>query len=251
MRLKTKLVIAISLMVVAIVMTLSTIYVAQLVHQVINDGVSAGDLAAQQIIHQARNALETDISSTRIDPDNTQQVNEFIEETLQTDPGVITLMESQIGFSPIISDVAVIGPDGKAILHSDTDMIGKQVPARPDLHDLANARFWRQLQVVYGPVRTYVIKIPLDRDKKPFGSAQVGISSVFLKTALQKHLINALGFSGIAILATLILAAGLSNFALRPLEAISRRLDQMTAGEITAPVPQELKRSDEYGNVSS
>jgi hypothetical protein len=42
-RLKTKLVIAISLMVVAIVVTLSTIYVAQLVHQVINDGLTDGD----------------------------------------------------------------------------------------------------------------------------------------------------------------------------------------------------------------
>ena len=251
MRLKTKLVIAISLMVVAIVVTLSTIYVAQLVHQVINDGVSTGELAAQQIIHLSRNALETDLSSTRIDPDNTQQVNEFIEETLQMDPGVIGLMESQIGFSPIISDAAVIGPDGKAILHSDSEMIGKPVPARPELHDLAAARFWRQLQVVYGPVHTYVIKIPLERDKKPFGSVQVGVSSVFLQNTLQPQLTRALAFSGMAIFATLILAAGLSNFALRPLEAISRRLDQMTAGEMTSPAPQELNRSDEYGNVSS
>ena len=251
MRLKTKLVIAISLMVVAIVVTLSTIYVGQLVHQVINDGVSRGVFAANQIIHFSRIALETDISSTRIDPDNAQQVNQFIEETLQTDPGVIGAMESQVGFEPIISDTAVIGPDGKAILHSDPDMIGKPVPARPDLQGLADARFWRQLQVVYGPVRTYVVKVRLDRDKKPFGSVQVGVSSVFLQTTLQKQLTSALGFSGIAILATLILAAGLSNFALRPLEAIARRLDQMTAGEITAPAPQELNRSDEYGNVSS
>src|SRR5579864_1764090 len=167
MRLKTKLVIAISLMVVAIVVTLSTIYVAQLVHQVINDGVNIGELAAQQIIHLSRNALETDLSSSRIDPDNAQQVNEFIEETLQTDPGVIGVMESLIGFSQLVSDTAVVGPDGKAILHSDSEMIGKPMPARPDLHDLAAARFWRQLQVVYGPVRTYVIKIPLERDKKP------------------------------------------------------------------------------------
>jgi predicted transcriptional regulator YheO len=47
------------------------------------------------------------------------------------------------------------------------------------------------------------------------------------------------------------LAAGLSNFALRPLEAISRRLDQMTSGQMTAPTPSELNRTDEYGNVSS
>src|SRR5437868_11115234 len=98
MRLKTKLVAAISLMVVAIVVTLSTIYVAQLVHQVVNAGLNDGDLAVRQIIHLSRQALETDISSTRIDPNNLQQVNDFIEESLQQDPGVNSVIESIIGY---------------------------------------------------------------------------------------------------------------------------------------------------------
>ena len=132
MRLKTKLVIAITLMVVAIVVTLSTIYVAQLVHRVVNDAVSRGDEDVREIIHLSRDALETDLSSTRIDPDNTQQVNEFIEETLQEDPGVTALMEAFVGYSPIISDAAIVGPDGRAILHSESEMIGKTVTARPD-----------------------------------------------------------------------------------------------------------------------
>jgi hypothetical protein len=182
MRLKTKLVVAISLMVVAIVVTLSTIYVAQLVHQVVNAGVNDGDLAVRQIIHLSRQALETDVSSTRIDPNNAQQVNEFIEESLQEDLGVNSVVESIIGYSPIISDAAVVGLDGRAILHSDPAMLGKPMPQRPDLHELAASRFWNQLRVVYGPIRTYAIKVPLDRDNRPFGSAQVGISSVFLKS---------------------------------------------------------------------
>jgi len=251
MRLKTKLVIAISLMVAAIVLTLSTIHVAQLVRQVVNDGVEKGDFAVNEIIHLSRDALEVDLSSTRIDPNNAEQVNEFIEESLQTDPGLNSLMESLIGFSPIISDAAVIGPDGRAIVHSEAEMIGKPVPDRPDLHDLAAASFSQQLRAVYGPIRTYVIKVPLDRNGKPFGAAEVGVSSVFLQSSLQEPLREALASSATAILVCLVLAAVLSNFALRPLEAISRRLDEMTAGEITTPTPPELDRTDEYGNVSS
>src|SRR6185312_12796263 len=251
MRLKTKLVVAISLMVMAIVVTLSTIYVAQLVHQVVNDAVSDGDFAARAIIHQSRDALEIDLSNQRLDAGDPKQVNEFIAESLQTDAGLNGLMESIIGYSPIISDVAVIGPDGNAILHSDPQRIGKAPPQRPNLGELARARFWRQLQVVYGPIRSYVITVPLDRDNHPFGSVQVGVSSVFLKNTLQPHLARALVFSAIAMLVSLALAAGLSNFALRPLEAIARRLDQMTSGEMTSPAPQELNRTDEYGNVSS
>jgi signal transduction histidine kinase len=251
MRLRTKLVIAITLMVVAIVVTLSTIYVAQTVHLVVHQAWSQSDQAAHQVIHLARLALETDINSTRIDPNNPQEVNDWVEESLQTDPGVNGEIESLIGFSPIISDASVVGSDGRAIVHSNPEMVGKLVPTRPNLVDLANAKFWHQIKMVYGPIQTYVVKISLERDQRPFGSVQVGVSTVFLKTTLQKPLSRALAFSAISILVSLILAAGLSVRALRPLEAISRRLDQMTAGEMTAPIPQELIRRDEYGNVSS
>jgi signal transduction histidine kinase len=251
MRLRTKLVIAITLMVVAIVVTLSTIYVAQTVHLVVDHGLSQSKQAADQIIHLSRLALETDINSTRIDPNNPQEVNAWVEESLQTDPGVNGEIESLIGYSPIISDASVVGPDGRAIVHSNPEMVGKLVPTRPNFQDLANTKFWRQLQLVYGPIQTYVVKIALERDTHPFGSVQVGVSTVFLKGALRDPLRNALIFSAVSILVSLILAAGLSVRALRPLEAISRRLDQMTAGEIAAPIPQELTRRDEYGNVSS
>ena len=213
MRLKTKLVIAISLMVVAIVVTLSTIYVAQLVHYVVNEGVNDGDVAVHQIIHLSRDALDKDLNTTRIDPADPRQVNDFIEESLQMDAGVNSLLESLIGYWPILSDAAVVGPDGRAILHSEAAMVGKVVPDRPDLRDLAKARFWEQLRVVNGPIRTYAITIPLERNNQPFGSAQVGISSVFLKNTLQPHLANALGFSFIAILVSLALAAGHAAYA--------------------------------------
>src|SRR5581483_10441348 len=245
MRLKTKLVIAITLMVGAIVLTLSTIYIAQLVHQVVNDAVNDADMSANEILHLSRLALETDINSTRVDPTNAEQVNQWVEESLQSDPGVNGEIESLIGFNPIISDASVVGPDGRAILHSNPEMVCKLVPTRPDFHKLANARFWRQLQLIYErPLQPYVVeialKIQLDRDYRPFGSVQVAVLNEFLRSALQPHLRRALGFSAIAILVSLVLAAALSSRALRPLEAISRRLDQMTAGEMTAPIPQEL-----------
>ncbi|HEU5234677.1 MAG TPA: ATP-binding protein [Terriglobales bacterium] len=251
MRLRTKLVVAITLMVVAIVVTLSTIYVAQIVHQVVNDTFGDAKVSAWEIEHLSKLAEETDINSTRIDPSNTQQVNEWVEETLQTDPGVNGEIESLIGYNLLISDACVVGPDGRAVVHSNPDSVGKLVPTRPNLEDLKNAHFWRQLRLIYGPIDTYVYKIPLDLDSRPWGSVQVGVSTVFLKNTLQPYLSHALEFSAVAILVSLILAAGLSVRALRPLEAISRRLDQMTAGEVTAPVPQELTRRDEYGNVSS
>jgi len=88
------------------------------------------------------------------------------------------------------------------------------------------------------------------RGGQPFGEVRVGISNALLKGELRPLLNHALIFSGAAILISLILAAGLSNFALRPLEAISRRLDLISAGQIEV-AEVNPRRSDEYGAVTS
>ena len=50
---------------------------------------------------------------------------------------------------------------------------------------------------------------------------------------------------------SLALAAGVSNIALRPLEAIGRRLDQMTAGVPDITPEPDPRQTDEYGLVST
>ena len=83
------------------------------------------------------------------------------------------------------------------------------------------------LQTVLLRFTTY---LPIQREGQPFGDIRVGISTVLLKSEIKPQLTRALFFSAIAILMSLALAAGVSNIALRPLEAIGRRLEQMTAG---------------------
>ncbi len=103
--------------------------------------------------------------------------------------------------------------------------------------------------MVYGPPKVYEISVPIERDGAPFGSVRVGISTVFLKSELRPQLNHALLLSGIAIVVTFILAALLSNVALRPLVLIGRRLDLMTGG---APEPEhEAARGDEVGMVTT
>jgi signal transduction histidine kinase len=74
---------------------------------------------------------------------------------------------------------------------------------------------------------------------------------VFLKSELQPEVTHALEFTALSILVSLMLAAALSNFALRPLEAIGERLDRMTAGEIEAVPANRPPRYDEYGLVTT
>ncbi|MGZ4819113.1 MAG: PAS domain S-box protein, partial [Terriglobales bacterium] len=251
LKLKTKLVIAISAMVVALVATLSYIYVAQMLRQRVTEAYQSADFTAHQIYHGAREALELDLTNSRVDADDPAAVEAAIEDSLQTDPGLNSLLQSIVGYSPTIYDAAIIDATGRALLHTDSDAQGKPVSVRPDFSTVVKGGFRQQMRVVFGKPEVYEVRLPLSRAGKPFGQIRVGLSTVFLKSELQPQVTHALEFTALSILVSMLLAAALSNFALRPLEAIARRLDRMTAGEIEPAPALRPARHDEYGVVTT
>ncbi|HTC79166.1 MAG TPA: ATP-binding protein [Terriglobales bacterium] len=250
-RLKTKLVLAISGMVTAVVVAFATIFIFQLVHQRLSDTFENGDFVAHQIYDATRQSLEMDLSSTRVDMQDPQAVRDAYEEILQTDPGLNSLLQSIVGYSKPIYDVAVADAQGRALLHTDPNVSLKNqvLPARQDFRQVANGGFRRQLEVVYGPPQLYEIRVPLERGGLPFGSVRVGISTIFLKSELRPQLDRALLLAGTAIFITLLLAAALSNLALRPLAIIGRRLDLMT--EPGGEAETEAQREQEPDEVNA
>lgn len=251
LRLKTKLVLAITAMVMVIVATLSYVYVSQLVRQRIQQSFESADFVAHQVLTSARQALEIDLSSTNIDLNDPNQVRGAAEEILQADPGLNSLLQSIIGYSPTIYDVSLVGRDGNALVHSDATLLGKTMPTRPNLTHLRDGKFTGQIRAIYGEPTVYEVRLPVQRSGSPFGEIRVGVSTVFLKSELQPLVDRAVIFSAGAILLSLLLAAGLSNLALQPLEAIGRRLDAMTAGAETPQEPDPHKDADEFGVVST
>jgi PAS domain S-box-containing protein len=248
-RLKTKLVLAISGMVVAVVASLSTIYISHNVRHALDDAYAEANFVGHQVFHLTRDALQVDLRDSKIDLENPKTVRTVVQEALESDPGLNSLLQSIIGYSPNIYDISIVDAEGRALLHTDADRIGKTIPKRDELMSVANGSFQQQMEVVFGAPRVYELRIPLQRDKQPFGSIRVGISTTFLKDTLQPQLKASIAFSLLAIVISLVLAASLSNLALKPLEAINRRLDLLSAGQ--EPSEKERQRSDEYGVVTT
>src|SRR5207244_9598051 len=74
----------------------------------------------------------------------------------------------------------------------------------------------------------------------------------FLKGELQPKLNNAMLLAVFAIIFSVIVSAGVSTLAFRPLEKISRKLDEMSAGSVVpAPPPVASHERDEYGVVNT
>lgn len=252
LRLKTKLVLSITAMVVAIVATLSTLYISEVVHQRIQEVSSIADVIKLHMFAVARPALTVDLSATKVDMNDPQKVEAMMEDLLQSDTVVTSLLESVTGDSPNILDACIVDTNGLALLHTTAALQNTIVPAREDFANLLNGGIRRQFNLIYGPPETYDARLPLINNAtgKPFGEVRVGVSTTLLRNTLRPQITRALVFSGSAILLSLILAAGLSNLALRPLAAISHRLDLISSGKAEL-AETTSKRSDEYGTVST
>ena len=230
MRRKTKIVLAITFMVAVLVTAFSYVYISALLRQRVTTARESAAQLTSNLAYLAANAAP-DLSSTKVDTTNPQAMRRAVAYYLSTDRDLNNFLESVVGTWPIIYDAAIVNSDGKAILHTNPDLVGKEVPDRPDFHLVENANFRRQFRMVYNPPTVYDVRIPLQLDGARFGSIRVGVSTVFLKNELTPRLQQAVVFSSIAIFLSLLLAAGLSHIALGPLEQINRSLDSVTAGD--------------------
>lgn len=249
--LKTKLVLAISGMVFALVASFSFLYVSKVVRQRTAQAYQTADFIAKEILERAGDVTHVDPATLGADPSDPTAVDRAIAQRLQHDPGLTSLFNAIVGFSDIVYDAAIVDKGGHAIVDTNQDPIGTPLTAREDFDTLLGTNLFNQLQVFYGPPRVYDHHVQLWREGRPFGDIRVGISTVLFKHEIQPQLIRALIFSCLAILVSLALAAGLSNIALRPLEAIGRRLDQMTLGAPDSAPEPDLQRTDEYGVVNT
>src|SRR5436190_9598971 len=243
MRRRTQIVLAITFMVAALVMGASYLYISQILRQGINGAHDTASYLSSQLAYLASNAAP-DLTSTRVDTANPESLRRGIAYYLGTDRDLNAALESVVGSWPTIYDAAIMDSDGKAILHTDPNLVGKKIADRPDFAILQNAGFRRKLRLVYNPPTVYEVRMPLLLNGVAFGSVHVGVSTVFLRNELTPRLRRELMLSGVAILCSLILAAGLSNIALGPLEHINRSLDSMSEGNGANLADSDVR--DEY-----
>ena len=249
LRLKTKLVLAISALVCTLVVALSGLYLSQILRQRISQSYDNAEFIAHQVLHAARQALETELPATGVQAQDPTQARDAIAAILQRDQALRSLLQSVVGYNLEVYDAALADRNGVLIVDTGASALEGPTPRRPPLARLRDGGFLAQLRAVYGPARVYEVTLPVQRQGAPFGEIRVGISTLFLNQQLVPQLNRALLLSGVAVLLSLIIAAALSNLALRPLELIARRLDAMTAGS-ESPAPEPAP-SDEFGAVST
>ncbi|MBZ5514829.1 MAG: hypothetical protein LAN62_08290 [Acidobacteriia bacterium] len=247
--LKAKLTALISLLVLLVVFATSALYLASLTRQALAEVESKGEYAASEIYHQARRLLAQSRIPAGINPSDALALRSFIQDLLAHDPGITSLIESDVGYSPVIYYVTITDTERRAMVHSDPQMIGLTFEPAPRYEELMRAGLLRQLDVIYGPPRVYEVRLPLDLGGNPLGDIRVGVSTLFLRNQITPELNRALMLSALAIALATVSAGLLSYRILRPLETISRNVDRLARGEYSPAL--RLDRADEWGILSS
>ncbi|MBT9330771.1 sensor histidine kinase [Paracidobacterium acidisoli] len=229
MRLKTKLVTAITSLVFVLATVISWLYLSRMLQQHIEQSWLSTDIVAHQVLFQVRLALETGLRNRPIDLNDPRAVRTAVAESLRQDPGLNSLLTSVINYSPTVLDIAVADHDGRALIAApDPTQDDQMLPLRPDYATLRNKSLFRILRIVFGPPRVFNVTLGLERNNQPFVTVRVGIRTTFLQNAFHPWLYESFTFIGLAIVISLIVAAFMANLALQPMELISRRLDLLT-----------------------
>src|SRR4051794_1152111 len=231
MRLKTKLVLAITALVLLISGLLSLVFVSQLLHASILQSYETTHMVANQLQHAVKDALVTGLKDQKFDPTKPYELRELAAEAIRDSEPLKVVIDSVNLYSVTVYDTNIADTTGRIVRSSDPENENKPLPSRADFKNLQNANPIRLItEVMFGPARVFDVVVPLERNDQPFLTIHVGVRTTFLRQAYSPWILESIYLMGFALGIALLVALLLSNLALRPLEEISKQLDYWTSG---------------------
>jgi PAS domain S-box-containing protein len=252
MRLKTKLVLAITGVVFLNAGLISFVYVGQLVREAVRQSYETDRVEGEQIRLVLQRALENGLKDQKVDPNNYLQLRYLEANAVRNDSSLQDAIESAIRYSPTIYDVNIGDANSTILLSTAAGSEDLPMQVRPSYNQLLHDDATHLLIEVFGNPKVFEIVVPLQRNGELFASVHVGVRTTLLGAVYLPWLKQAMWLMGFALSCSLLFAFLLSNFALRPMEQISLQLDYWTPpGDATEEnEPADIKQ-DMASRVSS
>ena len=253
LRLRTKLTLVMTGLVLLVAAVLSGVFAAQLLDQLLQATKDrASDLANQGFV-QAQHAL-TDAAQQGLRPasDSPQEIHDFVRHAFKIDEGLHTQLKAAKE-NPLIYEVSITDQDGKVMASTDENLPGKFLPKRIPLPQLVQRNFLHQVKVLAGPSKLFELDYPFNKGNKPFGEVRVVLNAGLLLNEISPSLWTSGTIALLAVVVSTLLAAIVSGATLAPLRDIAKQLDRISAGQYDAPVPDVngfAGSGDELGLVS-
>jgi signal transduction histidine kinase len=238
MRLKTKLVLAITGLVFLIAGLLSLVYVSHLVDAAVQESYNSNRQTANQVRFALQQALENGLKDQMIAPGDTAKLMQLATDAIQNSKILRAAIDAPVMYSLTVNDITITDTRDHIIL---TTLPGspEKLDSRRKYSDLVAADPITKMRDIYGPGKVFDILVPQDRNGEPFLNVHVGVRTTLLQHVYEPSLQEAITLMAFAAGTALIAAFLLSNLALRPMEEISMQLDFL------APVAAGPKKQGE------
>jgi signal transduction histidine kinase len=244
MRLKTKLVLAITTLVFLIAGLLSLVYVFTLLHSAVQQSYDTNRMVANQVQFAVRNALETGLKDSKVDPNNPAELRNLAGEAVRDNAPLLAVVESVNRYSLTVYDINIGDSQSITLLSTNPDNEDKPLPVRPNYVQLLNANPIQLTREVFGPPKVFDVVVPLENNSQPFVTVHVGVRTTLLRAFYAPWLAGSFTLMGFVLGAALLVAFLLSNLALQPMEQISLQLDAFNLASESAAEEDKTPRQD-------
>ena len=230
MRLKTKLVLAITALVFLIAAAVSLAYATQMLHAAVRQAYDTNHMVAEQIRFALQHALYTGLRDQTVNPNDPSELRSLMTTAVRSNEELQAVVQSVNLYSLTVYDINIGDSHNLTLLSTDPENEDKPLPLRPDYKQLLGVSSMQLLPEVFGPPKVYDVIVPLDNNGAPFATVHVGVRTTLLLAFYAPWRTEAVSLMGAALITALLAAFLLSNLALQPMEQFSRRLDYWVAG---------------------
>src|SRR5882762_2415446 len=151
LRLRTKLTLIMTGLVLLVVAVLSAVFVAQLFEQVLQQTDKRAVEIANQVFEQARRAVsEAAARGMRPASNDPEDINEYVHKAFRASEGLRAQLKAAKVDTPAIYEVSVTNNDGKVLVSTDESLIGKFLPRRTKISQLTQRGYLHQAKVLAG-----------------------------------------------------------------------------------------------------
>jgi PAS domain S-box-containing protein len=255
LRLRTKLTLVMTGLVLLVVAAVSGVYFALLLQQVLDQSERRATEIAKSTFDQVNAALQDAKAQGWLPESNApEDIRDYVAYALGASQGLQAQLQAAIASPSIISEISITDRDGRVLASSDKSLVTKFPLRRPPLTQLTQRGILHQVKVLAGPPGIYEYQFQFNYGDEPFGEVRVAVSSARLLDKEILPIVRRLGtIVLLAMLISTVLAAVVSRAALTPLARISAQLDRISAGQYDSPVPEVrgfAGGGDELGQVS-
>src|ERR1700675_658094 len=188
LRLRTKLTLVMTSLVLLVAAVLSGVFAAQLLEQLLQSTQKRADDLANQVFRQAKQAiLEAGQRGLRPASDAPEETHDFVRHAFEIDEGLHTQLKAAKE-NPLIYEVSITDQDGRAMVSTDENLPGKLLPKRAPLSQLVQRNFLHQVKVLAGPSKLFELDYPFKKGGKPFGEVRVVLNAGLLLNEISPSL---------------------------------------------------------------